>query len=249
MRLSLLLCAILLSLSARAATAQTMMDTSTLTLGIQQDMQTMQLSQSIFNSMAADEMARQSQNSSAPGGKATGSRPASGQPGSTTFSPVAPTLMPQMAHQFMRDPAQAQKAEKMMNEILEIYKSLVRQKGLPLNDVARAASYAIIESYHVYYDGKELSEDQMNAIRRQIQALFATSANFQRAGNRDRQLLYENYAIVGMSVGASYDSAREHGDKQLMTRMQDHARKFIEEMMGVSINRVRFTATGIEIIK
>ena len=177
----------------------------------------------------------------------TGGSSSNASAGSTTFQPVAESILPAlMAQNKAGDARERKEVEQFFNKLLDAYKDALRQSGVAPNDVARAASFMLFNSLYVYRDGRELSAQQMNAVREQLREAFATDAQFQRRGNRDRQEIYESYAIMGIYLGAIYEGAKRAGDTAKVTEMRELARRQLEETLGASISQIDFTDDGIE---
>lgn len=167
--------------------------------------------------------------------------------GGTTFQPVASMLLPaQLARESGSTPVEQQKALKFFSTILNTYKDLARQKGAPLYDMSRAASFMLIASYRVS-TGQQLPQNQMEALREQMREFYATDAEYQQLSNRQKQEIYESYVILGMYLNAVYDGASTAGDQRAMNDMRDIARKQLQETFDVSADQLNFTDNGITI--
>ncbi|HWS54015.1 MAG TPA: DUF6683 family protein, partial [Pyrinomonadaceae bacterium] len=136
--------------------------------------------------------------------------------------------------------------ERFFAKLLDAYTDILREKGVAPNDVARAASYAIANSYSVFRDGEDLSARQMDGLRAQVREALAGDEEFQRLDDRQRQELYEGYAIIGMYVFSMHDAAVRAGDRELTAKLRDLARAQLVETYGVPADRLRFTEAGIE---
>lgn len=247
----LFLLTLCLSACSVGARAQTVMDLSTIDLGIQQ----IQDNTFVFNSINQG-MAVNSGDSS---GRTNSSRPRSGGPtttgggtgnpvaaGQTTFRPVAASIMPQrLAAQMGRTPQERDKLEKFFALLLTDYKEMAVERGAPLNDVARASSFAVGMSYDVYNEGRVLADRPFQAVRRQMYEALAASPKFRALDDRQRQEMYESYIILGQFVSAAYESANKANDKVLADKMHNLARVLLEGAFGVPVERLRFTDEGV----
>lgn len=251
----LFLLALCLSACASGARAQTMMDLSTIDLGIQQIQDNTFVFNSINQSMAVnsgDSSRTSPRRRPAPGapngGGGTGG--GAGHPvaaGPTTFSPVASSLMPQrLATQMGKTQAERDRLEKFFALLLTDYKNMAIQRRAPLNDVARASSFAVGTSYDVYNEGRLLGDRAFQAMREQMNAELAASQKFQALDDRRRQEMYETYIIMGMFVSAAYESATKTNDKELADKMRKLARIQLEGAFGVPVERLRFTDEGVK---
>lgn len=175
-----------------------------------------------------------------------GGRPAAPPAASTTFRFVATSIMPQeMAGEIARTPDERAKLEKLFGELLSIYRDRLRQAGGSQNDVARAASYLVSSSYAVYYDA-ELSEAQFDALREHLREGFATDDKFLRASDRERQKMFETFAIVGNWINVGFGTGKERGDRAEVQKWRGIARANLENMLGAPPEKVQFTTNGVE---
>lgn len=252
----LFLLVLCLSACAVGVRAQTMMDLSTIDLGIQQIQDNTFVFNSINQSMAV--------NSGDSGRTNSPRRPAPGQPtptgggtgggtghpvaaGQTTFRPVAASIMPQrLATQMGRTPDERARLEKFFAGLLKDYKEMAVERRAPLNDVARASSFAVGTSYDVYNEGRLLGDRAFQSMREQMNVAMAGSPKFQALNDRKRQEMYETYIIMGMFVSAAYESANKSNDKELADKMRKLARIQLEGAFGVSVERLRFTDEGVK---
>lgn len=167
--------------------------------------------------------------------------------GSTSFRPVAPSIMPrEMAEELANTPAERARLEKMFSDLLENYRNRLRQAGGPQTDVARAASFLISASRSVYFDTQPMSMAQINALREHIREVFASDEKFQRASDRERQKMFETYAIVGAFIDAGFHIVKQAGDREGMRQWHEMARANFENMLGAPPEKVDFTLNGVE---
>lgn len=185
-------------------------------------------------------------------GKTAPSRGGGGGPtrqagATTTFRPVAPSLMPQqMAGEIARTPAERPKLEQMFGDLLENYRERLRRGGAPANDVARAASYLIAASHTVYFDTEPLSREQFDALREHMREVFAADDAFRRASDRERQQMFETFGIMGAWTDVGYGMVKQAGDREAMRQWRDMARANLENMLGAPPEQLKFTTNGVE---
>lgn len=190
-------------------------------------------------------------NTSPRGGKlpppATGGKGAAAAADATTFRPVADQLVPQeLARSVGKTPEERAKYERFFGDLLEAYKTRVRLRNAPMNDVARAASFLISESYYVYHDGKTLSNEQFAALAAQMREAFAGDAKFTSRTDREKQQMYENYALKGAFVGMGYMLTKQKGDTKTLSGLREMAKRQLEDMLGSRVEDIRFTGSGVE---
>jgi hypothetical protein len=196
-------------------------------------------------SNAARRKGQQQRPTGKPGQQSPQTHPASSPrtaAGTTTFRPVAPALVPRLLA--ARAPAEREEAERFFAKLLEQYREITRRKGLPPNDVARAASFLVAVSHDVYGDGGDLGPGQLDGLREQMREVFAEDAEFQRLSDREKQELFEGYAIIGMYLSGV--PASKGDDREWLAQMRRLARTQLEETFGASVDRLVFTNEGVK---
>jgi hypothetical protein len=168
--------------------------------------------------------------------------------GTTTFHPVADSIMPrQMALVLGDTPEEQRRLEKMFSDLLENYRDRLKQAGLPTNDVARAASYLVTASYAVSQDERvRLDDAQLTVLRQHMRDVFLEDEAFGRMSDRERQEMFEDFGITGTWIDVGYNIVRQAGDQKAMKQWREMARKNFINLIGTSPERVVFTASGIE---
>ena len=150
--------------------------------------------------------------------------------GGTTFRPATLAIVPQaLARDVARSPSDRAELERFFTDLLENYKGRLRQRGAAPNDVSRAASFMISASYAVYRDGETLSEQQFTALREQVRSAFLDDPDFARRGDRERQRLFESFAITGAFLDIGYQLARQRGDQNTMAEPRQVAGQQLQE--------------------
>lgn len=174
-------------------------------------------------------------------------QPLSAQARATSFRTVAPSLVPQiLAKDLARSPQEQRAIDANLNEWLTFFRGRLRERGKPVNDVARAATYLIGASYSAYYDAGELNPVTYDALLEDMRDIFASDAAFQRAADKERQEMFESYAITAIMLIEGYGTAKEKGDKAGMRHYRDMARKSWEDLLGLTPEQVALTSSGIE---
>lgn len=164
----------------------------------------------------------------------------------TTFRPAAQTIMPQtLARGVASRPSDRAELERFFADLLENYKGKLRRRGVVPNDVSRAASFMISASYAVCRDGQQLSEQQFSALREQVREAFLEDPSFMRQGDRERQRAFESFAITGAFLDIGYQLARQRGDDHALAELRQVAEQQLQDVLGVSAERVVFTEGGI----
>lgn len=234
--------------SVNSVSSQTMMDLSTLDLGIQQ----IRDDTFLFDSINRSTIGMQSTGKSNRTGtqqrqssrNSNGGQPATGQ---TTFLPVAVSIMPQrLAKEMGKTHSEQAKLEKFFTALLEDYKEMARERKAPLNDVARAVSFSVGTCYDVYNENRLLGTRPFEAMREQMREAIARNEKFQKLDDRKRQEIYENYIITGMFVSVMYENFVKNKDRERAAKMREVGREHLERIFGVPYNQLRFTDAGVK---
>lgn len=165
----------------------------------------------------------------------------------TTFRPVAGQLVPQEIASAVGESAQERaRYERFFTELLDGYKERLRRRSAPENDVARAASFLISQSYYVHRDGVSLTEEQFAALVEQVRGAMAREPSFAARSDRERQQMYERYAIKGSFLGLGYALMKQQGDTKTLNGLRQLAKRQLEEMLGSRAEEISFTDDGVE---
>lgn len=237
--------ALALALVPTPALAQTMMNTSTLDLGIMQSQQNSFLFQSINSANATSDAATGRTGQS-------GRTAAPGRPGvtwgatATRFRSVAPSLMPaQLAAELGRDATHRAALEHYFSATLQDYRDIARRVGAPSNDVARAASFVVATCYDVLHGEHSFDETAMNALRAQLARALPQDAKFQTFDDRRKQEAYERFAILGMHLGGMRLKAEQTKDEALLRTARRMASQQLQDMFGVPARRIKIDRRGL----
>ncbi|HYO64295.1 MAG TPA: DUF6683 family protein [Pyrinomonadaceae bacterium] len=228
-------------------------------LPIQQSMQTMNLSHRLFLMRRASSR-RGATSSAGRARRGGGGGPIAGSPvrtttpgpvrgaveGVTTFRQVEPSIAPAyLARTIARNAEERPRLERMFSDLLENFRDNARRGGGEINDVARAATYLIAASYTAYTDAPPLAGTSYAALREQVREAFAADAQFQSMSDREKQRVFESYAITGAWLDIGYQIVKREGDRQGVEQWRQMARVNLQNMLGAAPEQVRFTETGV----
>jgi hypothetical protein len=166
----------------------------------------------------------------------------------TVFHSVEPAFVPQQLAALLGKTSQErQYIAETLTKCLNFYTDGARQKGVPLNDVARAVNYYISTNYFVYSHGKGPTQKQMEATRELVRANIVQDENFQRMSDRQKQEAYETLIVLAGFVDLGYGTAVQSSNQRLAAPFRDMAKQNLETLLGVPIEKIRFTNAGLTI--
>lgn len=164
----------------------------------------------------------------------------------TTFRVVGPAFVPQqLAARLGKTPEERRDIEAVLTRPLRFYTDNARQKGIPLNDVARALNYFISTNYYVYSLGSGPKQSEMDATRDLIRANMAQDPEFRRLSDRQKQEAYETLIVLAGFVDMGYGTTKQSGNEKAAAAFRDMAKYNLETLLGVPVEKIRFTSEGL----
>ena len=166
-------------------------------------------------------------------------------PQDTTFRTVRPAFVPQqLAARLGKTPQERQDITAILTRCLNFYTDTARQKGIPLNDVARALTYFIATNYFVYTEGSGPTPDEMSATREMIHTNMTQDATFRRMADRQKQEAYETLIVLAGFVDLGYGTAKQSGNESAAAAFREMAKQNLETLLGAPVEKMHFTSVG-----
>ena len=173
----------------------------------------------------------------------TGTRPQAATPPQTNFKPGPQRLLvQQFSRSLSNDPTVVQQLNKAFTEGLKAYETEARRLGKP-NNVAMALTYLIGVCYTVHYGSEPTETALMNL---QAKTDLALADSLKGKSDRERQTLYEALVLMATLPLMGYTVAADEKDQALMDNYREIAGVALESALGVRPDRLKFTATGLE---
>lgn len=169
----------------------------------------------------------------------------------TSFKSNPATIMPAILGASLAGgkPEDSRTLIKVSRELLKNYEEmLVTNKETRLkNNVAGAAAFALVMSRSVLLDGsRELSEKQSEALLQDINALLASSDDFKKMPDADRQKMYETFVITGGLAAMLYREGTEKNDAETIAKGKELAKAVLSQFFKRSLNEINFTEEGVQ---
>ncbi|WP_299429379.1 DUF6683 family protein [uncultured Meiothermus sp.] len=164
----------------------------------------------------------------------------------TAFRPGAQRLLVrQFAQSLSNKPGEVQELVTAFNEGFKAFEAEARRLGRPHN-VAMAFTYLVGVCYLVHY-GQEPSETALMNLQANTDAAFGGSEAFKRLTDPERQRVYEALVLMATLPLLGYTVAVEQNDPELLETYRGIAGVALETALGVRPDRLKFTATGLEL--
>ena len=164
----------------------------------------------------------------------------------TVFHASQPPFVPQqLAERLGKTKQERQDIEGILTECLKFYSDTAKQKGMPLNDVARALNYFISANYFVYSSGAGPTPEQMRATRDSIRASMVQDDAFQRMSDKQKQEAYETLIVLAGVVDLGTGTARKNGDTNAAAQFREIAKRNLEALLGAPVGKIYFAKDGL----
>lgn len=166
----------------------------------------------------------------------------------TVFHTSQPSFVPQqLAARLGKTAQERQYIEGVLTKCLTFYTDTAKQKGVPLNDVALALNYFISTNYFVYSLGRGPTPAQMSATRDMIRTNMVQDQAFRQMSDKQKQEAYETLIVLAGFVDMGYGTSKNSGDNGAAEQFRDMAKHNLETVLGVPIDKIRFTDEGLEL--
>lgn len=194
----------------------------------------------------------------------------------TDFSPAGGRLLPaRLGAASGKSAAEIRDAKQTFDMLLDRYEQTARTDGFPATDLAYGFEFFIVNNYQVYNDvfnlspaDKALMQPSGNpllalqhryskqasavsptaekALYQQIKTFLSANPAIAKLTDRQKQEFTEMLAIVTMTNFHMYETAGKNNDAEAFAKVQSTAKQMLEKMFGVSIDKIKITAKGLE---
>jgi hypothetical protein len=162
------------------------------------------------------------------------------QPGgcTSTFTPVAPYLVPQWFADQEKTPQEAQAMKDKAIAYLKRYHETLVKGGGEANDVGRAYAYFVAVIYIAYANGRGPNLEQFRALVKRCQKELAEDAKFQAYNEHDKQFYYERMILIAMDNEAALAYARKGNDVKQEALHRQRAKNWLEDITERPIDKI-----------
>jgi hypothetical protein len=167
---------------------------------------------------------------------------------SITFSPVADMIMPyQLAEKIGDTPENRKELQKAFVYFLEFFEQQAISDQEQYN-VARAILFFIVYNYAIA-TGSVIGEGEGKILESDIKSYLGGNQHFCAYNDRQKQELYETLVILGTITAVGYDDGEKNGREEQMETFRLMARQNMQTLLGVPVEKVKFTKAGLVINK
>lgn len=208
---------------------------------------------------------------------AANGKAASGAVDYTLYNPHQENYLPKLlAREGKGNAAEQRATEQFFNSQIEIYEQTAAYHKYPANDVAFALIYFINNNYEIYYDlvdvpiekdpwakraksglerlalmntkrSRKVTPAEDRAMYFQFKEALSAKPEFRKMTDEQKQQVTETLAIMYGIVYASYMKAIDEEDEQLLREARSAAKSGLEELLGVSIEKIKINLSGMSL--
>lgn len=159
-----------------------------------------------------------------------------------TIEPATQPTAPALLARSHGSPKARSQAQAMYLRCLVHYRSKV-QRGLPVDNIGAAAAYFVLANLAALQN-LHINEAQLALVERQMRKVIGRHTAWQAASARERQTLFEQFAVLGVLVGESQAQARTQGAAAVL-HVRQAARGYLRELLGVNPDALRLGEHGL----
>lgn len=131
-------------------------------------------------------------------------------------------------------------------KLLDGFRQIEKQFGLPPNDVASAVAAFLAGSY-MGYRNANFPDEHFKPLVAQMREALATDARFAQKGHAERQDMFEQLATLGMLMATTQIGLQRQPNAGVEARMRQTGKAYLEAFLKTGAERVRLTAAGLRV--
>jgi hypothetical protein len=135
-------------------------------------------------------------------------------------------------------------AERTFKEILDGYRKIESQFGIPNNDLAGAVAAFVAGSWMAYQD-KSFPDQNFLPLVNQVRGIIRSNADFALSTAAERREMYEQMAILGTFLALSRERLQKQPNAATSANIRSAAKSYLEGFLKTDANRVQITANGL----
>ena len=128
----------------------------------------------------------------------------------------------------------------MWRNYLTTFKEENQRLGIPLEDVATAFTYYIINNYMISKDLTTLEAEKSLAVYQQISTVFLSNPDVLKMSAKDKELAAEIFVSIGGIPSVILQTTKDK------TKAKESAQQNLERIFGQKTAQLKITENGIE---
>ncbi len=135
---------------------------------------------------------------------------------------------------------------KLLTTLLDEFDKETRAAGHP-NDLALAMSFFLATNASIYHDAGEPTDPQMLELRNTIAEALVEGNALSSLTDRKKQEMYEALVLFTGLALATYQEGKQNSNAESVKVSQQLAGQNLQAVMGISPDKITFTAQGLSI--
>jgi hypothetical protein len=141
-------------------------------------------------------------------------------------------------------PANRQEAEGVFREMLTLYGRVEDKYNIPKNDLAGAAAVFILAS-HIAYSGVDQPPEMIAPLAAQLRSAMASNPELVSLSNRDKQDMYEQFAIIGMFIEGTRYALESQPNAKIAANLKTAGGGYLQTFLKSDPAKMRFSNQGM----
>jgi hypothetical protein len=137
-----------------------------------------------------------------------------------------------------------QEAEGLFREMLALYGRVEEKYNIPKYDLAGAAAVFILSS-HIAYSGVDQPPEMIAPLAAQLRSAMASNPEMAKLSNRDRQDMYEQFAIIGMFVEGTRYALQSQSNAKISANLKKAGGDYLRTFLKTDPANLRFSNKGV----
>ncbi len=144
-------------------------------------------------------------------------------------------------------PASARaEAEHVYLDMLVKHPQLMKQLGVPSDDLASGVATFLAGSYMAYRD-IDFPDRQFKPLYEQVRAILAANPKFGEAGLDERREMFEQMVIIGTYLALAHEALKQTPNPRVASDMKVAAKGYLEQFMKLDAERLQLTDQGLTV--
>lgn len=141
-------------------------------------------------------------------------------------------------------PAKRQEVEGVFREMLALYGRVEGKYNIPKNDLAGAAAVFILSS-HIAYSGVDQPPEMIAPLAAQLRSAMANNSEMTQLSNRDKQDMYEQFAIIGMFIEGTRYALQTQPNATISANLKQAGGNYLQTFLKTAPANIRFSNAGM----
>jgi hypothetical protein len=171
---------------------------------------------------------------------------------------ITPQLMANNSKGSVKDKADI---VRFFTQGISLYIDAAREDNFSVNDLSFAFTYFIFSNYHIYNNVNDITikkyykdvakmpfyvnYGQKKAMRLQLESYLNSQPGIKKLTDREKQTFVEMLAIIVFMPKAMESKALETNDTKLLDEARQMAKKNLESLLKVDIDKLEFDKQGV----